>query len=83
MLFTRSTDEGATFDNEIMTLGANMGTEFFGFRPAISANGNNIFVAWADGSLGNAEIFYRRDGSGFDPFTHKTFFYSRNYLTSI
>ncbi|MGC1134813.1 MAG: sialidase family protein [Nitrososphaeraceae archaeon] len=60
VVFTRSTDEGVTFDSAILTLGANTGTEFFGFGPAISANGNNIFVAWADGSLGNAEIFYRR-----------------------
>lgn len=57
VVLTRSIDGGVTFDDEIMTLGAN--TDFFGSLPAITANGNNIFVIWADGSLGNTEIFYR------------------------
>jgi Collagen triple helix repeat (20 copies) len=62
VVFRRSIDGGVTFDEEILTLGANTG--FFGFPPAISANGNNIFVMWADGSLGNTEIFFRRSTDG-------------------
>jgi hypothetical protein len=68
LVFKRSTDGGANFEEDVLTLSTDTGHQ--GYGPTIAAGNNNIFVAWADSSFnngevfGNDEIFYRKSTDG-------------------
>lgn len=64
IFFTRSTDSGASFSNPIR-LGGDEGT--YGLQIAVS--GNNVYVLWAEGEVGKANILFRKstdNGATFD-----------------
>jgi len=56
--FRRSTDGGATWQ-AAQKLSNNSGWDE-GEQLDLAINGANVYVAWCDGSPGNAEIFFRR-----------------------
>jgi ethanolamine utilization microcompartment shell protein EutL len=60
IIYRRSTDGGADFGSTI-NLSNNEGSSFV---PAIIATENNVYVVWADDSLGNFEIFYKKSTDG-------------------
>ena len=70
--FTRSSDGGATFGN-IINLSNDPGDSY---NPHLSIIGNNVYVAWVDGTpgpYGNPDILFRRsvnDGASFGPTTN-------------
>jgi len=61
ILYTRSTDGGASFVELIKNLSDNPDGSF---SPAVAASGNNVYVVWQDFSLGNNEILYTRSVDG-------------------
>ena len=56
ILYRRSTDGGASFTDSIKNLSSNTGSSFL---PTIALSSNNVYVVWADDTLGNPEILYR------------------------
>jgi hypothetical protein len=62
VFFTRSTDNGSSFD-EVRNLGNNTG--FNGF-PQIAASGNNVYVVWHDATKGVLFTRSTDNGSSFD-----------------
>ena len=50
ILYTRSTDEGATFDDAINLIHSGSGSQ------VIAASGNNVYIVWSDKLSGNNEI---------------------------
>lgn len=56
ILYKQSTDKGITWSSEL-NLSNNSGSSF---KPAITADGNNIHVVWHDSSPGNSQIFHKQ-----------------------
>jgi hypothetical protein len=62
--FKRSTDRGDDFDRT-KNLSNNAG---FSFDPQIAAAGNSVYVAWADTTPGNSDVFFKRSTDRGDDF---------------
>ena len=56
IFFTRSTDNGETFDDAI-NISNNTGNSYFS---RVSSYDNNVYVTWADNTQGNYDIFFTR-----------------------
>jgi hypothetical protein len=56
-----SIDNGVNFGTPT---NMSMTTGFSSISVALDADGNNVWLAWSDRSLGNDEIFYRRSADG-------------------
>lgn len=66
IIFTKSIDQGNTFSkptNLTSSIGVDSET------PNIAAFGNNVFVTWADNSLGNFNIFFIKSTDGGSTFS--------------
>ena len=64
IFYTRSTNSGSSFP-DLKNLSDNSGGSEL---PAIASTGNNVYVVWHDGTLGNSEILYRRSINNGDTF---------------
>jgi hypothetical protein len=60
ILFTRSTDGGATFSSTI-NLSNNAGRSEY---PQIAVSGNNVYVVWFDYATGLTDIYFKRSTDG-------------------
>ncbi len=60
ILYRRSINNGASFGPIINLSNSEGGSD----SPSMAASGNNLYVVWADGTSGNAEILYRRSTDG-------------------
>jgi hypothetical protein len=59
ILFTKSTDNGATFGN-VTNLSNNTGEST---NPQIFASGSNVYVAWEDSTLKKSDILFTKSGN--------------------
>jgi hypothetical protein len=64
ILFKKSIDKGNTF-GEQMQLSYNVG---FSEHPQLAANGNNVYVVWADDTNINKQIFFRKSNDNGNTF---------------
>jgi hypothetical protein len=62
LLYRRSTDAGRTFGGPIVL--TDVGATGLSFDPQIRVVGDDVYIAWWDRSLGNAEVLLRKSTDG-------------------
>ena len=65
VLFTKSTDGGATFSTPV-NISNNSGDSGL---PQMAVSGNNVYVTWENNGLGNFEVFVAKSTDGGNTFT--------------